>query len=240
MRSSQRNRIGRSRRTWRRRIKHGWNLWSRAIRAPAREFTVRLNELLKRISRTLRNYGLTADNSCQMPMPVCRLSTANPADADKSRSRSGLGLDAGMFADWSRTWTARGHGQTAVVGADWIRAWTDHDCGHCVDATRTEPQLLRGHYRTMRGCCPNVVRQRRGYCAEIAPDISPDAACLVSRYLWTLCGRSPDIRRTLCGHYATCRLIFDKGMGFKKNDCGWPVRQPLHNAVSEYALKWRR
>ena len=98
-------------------------------------------------------------------------------------------------------WTVRGHGQTAVVVADWILGWTDRDCGHCVDATRTEPQLLRGNSWTMRGCCSDVVRQRRGYCAEIAPNISPDAACPVCgnpvEIVWTFAGYSTDTVRTL-------------------------------------------
>ena len=47
----------------------------------------------------------------------------------------------------------------------------------------------------------DIVRQRRGYYAEIAQDISPDAACRVCGHpveiVWTFAGYSADIVRTL-------------------------------------------
>jgi hypothetical protein len=53
----------------------------------------------------------------------------------------------------------------------------------------------------MRECCLDVVRQRRGYCAEIVQDISPDTACPVCGHLaeivWTFAWNSADTVRIL-------------------------------------------
>jgi hypothetical protein len=53
--------------------------------------------------------------------------------------------------------------------------------------------LLRGNRPDTVGNCADTVRMLRGCCAEIAPDISPDAAC-------PLCGNCVDVRRIFGGH----------------------------------------
>ena len=86
------------------------------------------------------------------------------------------------------------------------------------------------------GCRPGTVRLLRGNRAEHI------AGRCVSG-VRTPCGIrvdiSPDIRRTPCGHYATYRLIFDKGMVSNQNT-GFQIRESRQTFRSAERDGWLR
>jgi len=136
---------------------------------------------------------------------------------DKSRSWSGHGLDAAIFADTLRKWTVRGHGQNIITVADWMRARTGrgHKRGYPVEfpgRCREIARLLRGRgaetvwrltgyvpavARILRGHCPEVARKLPGDLtgnrADAAPETTPDGAR-------PLRGSCAAIRRKFCEH----------------------------------------
>lgn len=78
--------------------------------------------------------------------------------------------DAAAVMDGTWTWTNPGCSRGLDVGVDRLR--TRILC----ERYASEPQLLQRPFQAMRGCRPHVAQLRRGYCAEIAWDLPPDAA----------------------------------------------------------------